>query len=269
MQNFIRPHVSPSEEQARQGIVAVIPARGGSKGIPGKNIAPVGGKPLIAYSIEAALQSRRVDRVVVSTDDEEVAQVAREWGAWVPWLRPRAIAEDSSSLFHVWEDAKQRLRALGVPLRGLVKLLPTHPFRTPGMIDLVLDHLLAGSTALTVMRRIERPLHRFFVPDAENPACLAPVWKDLGQNNVQDWPLMRPYGLISAVAFSRPHQRRFFVVDNPICLIDIDTPEDLALADAVVRHGLFDFTAATPHLRPAPCPVEPSRRSRVPELEPC
>jgi pseudaminic acid cytidylyltransferase len=74
--------------------IAIIPARGGSKRIPRKNIKPFHGKPLIAYSIEVALQSKLFERVIVSTDDEEIAEVAREYGAEAPFIRPKALADD-------------------------------------------------------------------------------------------------------------------------------------------------------------------------------
>src|SRR5512143_1452235 len=78
-------------------ILAIIPARGGSKGIPRKNIRDFAGYPLIAYSIAAGLQAKSVTRVVVSTDDQEIAAVARQWGAETPFLRPAEYAQDSST----------------------------------------------------------------------------------------------------------------------------------------------------------------------------
>ena len=77
-------------------VLALVTARGGSKGIPGKNLKPLCGKPLIAWSIEAAQQSPCVGRVVVSTDDDEIADVARQWGAEVPFERPATLAQDTS-----------------------------------------------------------------------------------------------------------------------------------------------------------------------------
>jgi CMP-N,N'-diacetyllegionaminic acid synthase len=81
----------------RPEILAIVPARGGSKGIPRKNVIPVGGRPLIAYSIEQALTSRLVTRTVVSTDDTEIAAVARAYGGDVPFLRPAQYAQDMSA----------------------------------------------------------------------------------------------------------------------------------------------------------------------------
>ena len=78
------------------GVLVLVPARAGSKSIPRKNVRPLAGVPLLAYSIQAGLSARLVDRVIVSTDDEETAEVARAWGADVPFLRPAALAEDTT-----------------------------------------------------------------------------------------------------------------------------------------------------------------------------
>src|SRR4051812_22321525 len=79
------------------GVVAIVPARSGSKGVPGKNVRELAGVPLIAYSIAAGLEARSVDRVVVSTDSSEIADLARTWGADVPFLRPAELATDTAT----------------------------------------------------------------------------------------------------------------------------------------------------------------------------
>ena len=78
-------------------VIAIIPARGGSKGIPHKNIKPFAGAPLIAYSIAAAQQAKQISRVIVSTDDPEIARVAREWGTETPFMRPAELAQDQTT----------------------------------------------------------------------------------------------------------------------------------------------------------------------------
>ncbi len=88
-----------------QHILALIPARGGSKGVPRKNILPIAGKPLIAYSIQQARSSTLITRVVVSTDDDEIAAIARQWGAGVPFIRPAWCAEDTSPDIDVFRHA--------------------------------------------------------------------------------------------------------------------------------------------------------------------
>jgi len=82
--------------EKKQNVVAVIPARGGSKGVPGKNIKLLGGKPLISYVLEAAKKCQLIDRIIVSTDDEQIAEVAKKYGAEVPFMRPAELAEDAT-----------------------------------------------------------------------------------------------------------------------------------------------------------------------------
>lgn len=117
-------------------VLAVIPARGGSKGIPRKNIRLLGGKPLIAHSIEQAKAAKLVERVIVSTDDEEIAGVANQWGAETPFRRPRELAEDSTPDLPVYQHLlnwlEQREHALP---KIVVVLRPTCPIRPFDLID--------------------------------------------------------------------------------------------------------------------------------------
>lgn len=117
-------------------VLAAIPARGGSKGVPRKNVRPLGGRPLITWSIDVALAARGLARVVVSTDDEEIATVAREAGADVPFRRPAHLASDTASGL---ENAQHALAAVeeleGVSYDALLLLQPTAPFRTTADIE--------------------------------------------------------------------------------------------------------------------------------------
>lgn len=110
--------------------LAIIPARGGSKGLPGKNIKNLNGKPLIAYSIEAAIEANIFDKIIVSTDSEEIAKVALKYGAEVPFLRPKELATDNANsmdaLFHAIEFLKEQ----GEIYDYIMKLQPTSPLRT-------------------------------------------------------------------------------------------------------------------------------------------
>jgi YrbI family 3-deoxy-D-manno-octulosonate 8-phosphate phosphatase len=129
------------------GTVAIVPARGGSKSISGKNIRPLGGIPLLAYSIEAGLRARQVDRVIVSTDDEEVAEIARTRGADVPFLRPAAIAGDTTPDLPVFQHALDWLAANAdcVP-EIVVQLRPTSPLRPPDCVDRAIELLRRDDT---------------------------------------------------------------------------------------------------------------------------
>lgn len=116
-------------------VLGVIPARGGSKGIPSKNIKLLNGKPLIAYTIESALKSG-LDSVVVSTDSNEIAQIAKEYGAEVPFLRPENLASDTAASMPVAVHALHEMERINDTLYDAVMLLqPTTPFRTGADID--------------------------------------------------------------------------------------------------------------------------------------
>lgn len=110
--------------------LAVIPARGGSKRIPRKNIKLFCGKPMIAWSIEAALASGCFDMVIVSTDDQEIAEVAREWGADVPFMRPAELADDFAGTLPVVKQAVQAMSGLGMAAEHVCCLYATAPFVT-------------------------------------------------------------------------------------------------------------------------------------------
>jgi CMP-N-acetylneuraminic acid synthetase len=128
-------------------VVAVIPARGGSKGLPRKNVRPLAGKPLIAHTIEAAKQCPLIHRVIVSTDDAEIAQVARQFGAEVPFIRPAELATDYASTESVLKHAVEWLEENeGYPVDIMVFLQPTDIFRKRTMIETVVQNLLADES---------------------------------------------------------------------------------------------------------------------------
>jgi N-acylneuraminate cytidylyltransferase len=130
------------------GVLALIPARGGSKGIPGKNIMLIGGKPLIAHSIEQARQSRRITRVIVSTDDARIADVSWQWGAEVPFIRPPEFAHDLSPDIDVFCHALNWLKTHeDYEPDVVVHLRPTGPVRRVDLIDQAVDQLLAHPEA--------------------------------------------------------------------------------------------------------------------------
>lgn len=119
--------------------IAVIPARGGSKGIPDKNIVEVEGKPLIAYTIEVALQSQYLDKIIVSTDSMKIAQVSKEWGAEVPFLRPTHLATDEAktidTIIHALEQIEEKYDYV-------VLLQPTQPLRKLKHINQAIEQIV-------------------------------------------------------------------------------------------------------------------------------
>ncbi|EDP94260.1 acylneuraminate cytidylyltransferase family protein [Kordia algicida OT-1] len=120
-------------------ILVVIPARGGSKGVPGKNKKLLNGKPLIQYSIDAALQSKYISEVVVTTDDSEIITIAKSLGANVPFVRPKHLAEDATPTLPVIQHAVSFLQNEGKRFDAICLLQPTSPFRPKGFLDKALE----------------------------------------------------------------------------------------------------------------------------------
>lgn len=139
-----------------QRVLAIVPARGGSKGLPGKNIKPLHGKPLLAYTLEAAQQSRYIDRIVVSTDSERIADVAKSWGLEVPFLRPALLATDKAATMDVISHV---IGTLQETYDILVVLQPTSPLRTKADIDGSLELLQEkeGNAILSVVE-VDHPV---------------------------------------------------------------------------------------------------------------
>jgi CMP-N,N'-diacetyllegionaminic acid synthase len=130
------------------GILALIPARGGSKSIPRKNIYPVAGKPLIAHSILQATESKYITRVIVSTDDKEIADVSRKWGAEVPFIRPAEFSQDQSLDIEVFDHALRWLKENDKYQPDLiVHLRPTGPVRRVALIDQAIEAIQAQPEA--------------------------------------------------------------------------------------------------------------------------
>jgi CMP-N,N'-diacetyllegionaminic acid synthase len=134
-----------------KSVLALITARGGSKGLPGKNIRPLLGKPLIAWSIEQAKVCKYIDRIVVSTDDEEIAKVSEAYGAEVPFLRPAALATDTASSIDVSIHAIEFFEKKNVFFDYFVMLEPTSPLRGAEDIDKALEELDGQPTAESIV----------------------------------------------------------------------------------------------------------------------
>jgi len=142
-------------------VLGLVPARGGSKGIPRKNIRPLAGRPLLAYTAEAARRATRLGRAVLSTDDEEIARVGRACGLDVPFLRPAQLAGDDAPTLGVVQHALRFLEARGETWDAVCVLQPTSPLRRPEDIDCCID-LLEKSEADAVVSILP-------VPDRYNP----------------------------------------------------------------------------------------------------
>ncbi|MDQ6674788.1 MAG: acylneuraminate cytidylyltransferase family protein [Chloroflexota bacterium] len=229
-------------------VLAVVPARGGSKGIPRKNLQLLGGKPLVAHAVEAGLAAGLVDRVLCTTDDAQIAEVARAAGAEVPFSRPAELAQDGSEdwpvFMHVlaWLDEKQGWRP-----DLIVNLRPTSPLRTPTHVDGAIRLLLdTGADSVKAVCLARQHPHKMWLrqPDgAIEPYLTTPLRLSRGpdvpraeledvywQNGVVD-VTRREIILEQKVMIGR---RVAGLVTHAVDSIDIDTPLDLALAELVL-----------------------------------
>ena len=220
--------------------VAVIPARGGSKGIPGKNLAPCAGKPLLAWTCEAALGSRALARTLLSTDSEGIAAAGRRLGVEAPFLRPAALAQDDTPALPVMRHALDWLEEQGEHADALVLLQPTSPLRRSEHIDEAAA-LFASGAADTVVSVTEVP-HRYH-PDSvlrERGGLLIPYLEGAATvTRRQDQePLLARNGpavlIVSRATLGtgqlygpRTLGYRMSLADS----IDVDAPEDLQLAE--------------------------------------
>lgn len=232
-------------------ILGIIPARGGSKSIPRKNIKNLGGKPLLAWTIEAAKTSGIFDRIILTTDDEEIAEAGRKWGVEVPFLRPRELAEDQTPTLPVLQHALVWLKEKQGYVPDAVMLLqPTAPFRRPADIKGAID-VLKESGADSVVSVVEIPGH--FSPywavieNEEGRAELfigEPIRKRI--NRRQDFP-KKTYAHNGAMYLFRPHllfdpdepslygeHVRLFPMEKKYS-INIDSPEDWESAEIAVK----------------------------------
>ncbi len=162
-------------ESLSDKLLAAIFARGGSKGVPGKNIRELCGRPLIAYAIEAALKSSFIDRVIVSTDDEQIATVAQQWGAQVAFMRPATLATDEASEWLAWQHALETIEALeDTRFDALVSVSTVCPLRTSVDIDTCIETLLGADfdMVIPVMESEANPYYNMVTLDERGAAAL-------------------------------------------------------------------------------------------------
>ncbi len=145
-------------------VLGLIPARGGSKGVPRKNIKPLCGKPLLAYTAEAALASRRLSRVILSTEDEEIAEAGRSYGLETPFLRPTELACDETPMLPVVQHAVRFLEDSGERFDAVCLLQPTNPLRSADDIDACIQLLeISEADAVVTMLPVPAELNPHWV----------------------------------------------------------------------------------------------------------
>lgn len=199
-------------------VLAMIPARGGSKGLPGKNIKPICGKPLIVWSIEQALKSKHVDRVLVSTDSEEIAQTARKGGADVPFLRPPELALDSSPTSDAIMHALEWLENKGEFYEYLVLLEPTSPLRKAGDIDKSLGLLAENGSADSLVSVGKVHTEHPMIVKRISGGYVTPYMEDIAKihQRQQADDAYFPYGVVYMTRISAFKEKRTFYTDKTL-----------------------------------------------------
>jgi N-acylneuraminate cytidylyltransferase len=228
-------------------VLAIIPARGGSKGLPRKNVLPLAGRPVIAYAIQAGLRARLVDRVVVSTEDAEIADIAAHFGAEVPFRRPPHLAEDDTPDVPVFQHAVTWLEQHeGYRPRIIVNLRPTSPLRRPedvdGAIQLLLD--TGADSVKTVCLARQHPHKMWRMSGARlTPFLRTRFRRERGPDvpRAELDPLYWQNGLVDVMRRELLMERHMTIggyvagfVTEPEISIDLDGPLDFLIAEAVL-----------------------------------
>lgn len=224
-------------------ILAIIPARGGSKGIKRKNIRMLAGKPLIAWTIEAARRSEYLDRVILSSEDPEIISVAKKYGCEVPFVRPRALAGDGTPGI---DPVLHALNALPEKYDLIVLLQPTSPLRSAADIDGCIKQCVSGNhnSCVSITEPEKSPFWMFL---ADKNSRIKPLIK-LGKTADRRQDLPRVYALNGAVYVARSSfilKKRTLVAEGTAGFvmprersIDIDSPLDLELAALLIKGKL-------------------------------
>ncbi len=224
-------------------ILAVIPARGGSKGLPGKNIRELGGKPLIAWSIEAGRQSRYVDQLVVSTDSKEIAQVAELWGGNAPFLRPADLATDEAKGIDAILHAVHWHLERGESFDLVLVLQPTSPLRTAEDIDRAVE-LLFEKSASAIVSVCPTDHHPWWANTLPEDGCMKDFLRpELKNTNRQSLPkFCRLNGAIYLADIPFLEKTNSFITEGTFAYVmateasvDIDTILDLHLAELLLK----------------------------------
>ena len=224
-------------------MLAVIPARGGSKRLPNKNVLELSGEPLIVWTIDAAKRSKYIDRIVVSTDDGDIAATAIKAGVDVPFIRPTHLAEDHTSTYEVVAHTLTQLRNYGNQFEYLLLLQPTSPLRTTEHIDGAADLFIAKSADAVISVTEVDHLNEWSGQIPES-LCLEKFFHGKTEKRSQELPKKyRINGAIYLVNVSKLlAHKTFFLPKNIIAYImereasiDIDSQFDFQLAEYLIQ----------------------------------
>jgi CMP-N,N'-diacetyllegionaminic acid synthase len=227
-------------------VLAIIPARGGSKGVPGKNIKLLGGKPLLAYTSEMALQSKLLTEVIVSTDDEKIIEVAKSLGVKVPFVRPLDLAQDHTPTIDVIIHALEWFENKNVFFEAVCLLQVTSPFRTVAFLDdAITTFIEKGCDSLVSVQKVphEYNPHWTFVENAEGNLQLA-----TGENEIisrrqelpvayhRDGSIYITKTEVLLAAHSLYGKSISFIESNPDFYVNIDTLQDWEKAEEMIQN---------------------------------
>ena len=229
-------------------LTAFIFARGGSKGLPRKNIKVLAGKPLIAWAIETALKVSEVNRVIVSTEDPDIADIAREFGAEVPFIRPKNLASDNASEWDAWRHALLTLRDIeGEFPDPFISVPTTAPLRLPDDIRACISTYYEGGAdvVLAVTDAHRNPWFNMVTTKSDGTVRLVNEVSD-PINRRQDAPSVRDITTVAYVAnpqFILENNRIFDGIVKSVSVpveraIDIDTPHDFAIAEFLMNQRI-------------------------------
>lgn len=229
-------------------VTALIPARGGSKRLPRKNVKLLGDKPLIAWSIEAALASKYIDRVIVSTDDDEIKQVSEQYGAEVPFLRPEHLSNDHASSFDVIKHSIRFVR-LDQENELIVLLQPTSPLRLVSEIDAALEFFLTKNAkgVVSISETEHSPMWSNTLP--ENGCMSDFIRPEVQGKRSQDLPkFYRLNGSIYIYEILNLLEKGHIFFNENVygfetsleTSVDIDTALDFLVAETILKHRLLE-----------------------------
>ncbi|WP_455962582.1 acylneuraminate cytidylyltransferase family protein [Bacteroides bouchesdurhonensis] len=228
-------------------ILVLIPARGGSKGIPRKNIKILNNKPLIGYAIDVARQFVSDADICVSTDDDEIIKVVEEYGLKVPFKRPDELATDHSGSYGVMLHALEFFEKQGRHYDAMVLLQPTSPFRRTEDVAACIQQYEAGGfdMVVSVMEALTNPYYNCYLAKEDN--CLKPLLDSAGIERRQDAPKAYEYNgacyVINTTMLKEKNLDEFervgFVEMDRLHSIDLDTMLDWKLAELASKEGLI------------------------------
>lgn len=242
--------------QGSSGRIALVPARGGSRSIPRKNVRPLGGRPLIEWVLRSIAASGSVERTIVSTDDEEIAEVAAAAGAEVPFRRPAELAGDDSATIDVVAHALERLAEDGDEPEHVLLVQPTEPFVQPAQIrDAYALMVERGADSAITMVAVPRNFHPFHVRVQDDDGALRFEHDDAHyahptrQSDPPRWAFGNLYWFRRDAFLTERRLeagRRVGLPIDALSALDVNTPDDWRLAEALLAAGAIDAAADHP-----------------------